>query len=116
MQSVSSNAVAQALGSLYTLEFGSLPQNANSVTEPYNKAIFHGGFAQPSTLSNYPSATDWNSAGGPCAYYLITYVSGSILSRISQFCIMNYYNGTWIYRIWTRRRVDATWFGWQQIL
>jgi len=116
MQSVSSGAVAQALSSLNTLEFGSLPQNANSVAEPYNKAIFHGGFANPSTLSNYPSATDWNSAGGPCSYFLITYVAPSILSRVSQFCIMNYYNGTWVYRIWTRRRVDATWFGWQQLL
>ena len=116
MQSVSSSAVAQALAGLSSLPFGDLPQNANNVTQPYNQVHFMGGFVQPSTLSNYPSATDWSSAGGLCSYFLITYVAPEILSRVSQFCIMNYYNGTWIYRIWTRRRVDYTWFGWQQIL
>ena len=117
MQSVSSNAVAQALAGLSSLPLADLPTDANTVGGWNRKKIyFNGGFKQPSQVSNYPSITDWNSSGGPVFYSLITIVSDDILNRISQFCTVNYFNGGWVFRTFARRLVDATWFGWTQIL
>lgn len=117
MQSVSSNAVAQTVNGLYNLPTGSLPQDAN-VTMSVAHILFQSGRSNPASLSNYPSITNFNSAGGGCAYTLITISANDTTARLSQFCTINYYNtsGSWVYKVYTRRKVDGTWFGWQAIL
>ena len=95
----------------------SLPTDANSVqTWDVGHIWFNGGQKVPSTLSNYPSMSDWNSAGGEADITLISIRTPTAnLNRISQFCIVNYFNGNWVFRTYARRMVDTTWFSWSPI-
>lgn len=112
MQSVSSNAVYNAINNITQLTMGDLPRNANNAGVVGKISVYYG-YADPSNLTNYPSFS-WSSAGNYPFWFLIDFCG---LPRETQLLYVTYYTGTtWqVARQFKRGRVDVTWFGWVEI-
>ena len=112
MQSVSSNAVANALENLAQFKMGNLPRDANNAGVVGKMTIYYG-HADPSNLTNYPSFS-WSSVGSYPFWFLIDFAG---TPRETQILFVTYYDGgSWkVARQYKRGRVDVSWFGWVEI-
>lgn len=87
--------------------------NANNINNLAEGLYYHHGRANPSNLTNYPSITDFSTAGMDAAYNLLTFNQAG---RVVQWCIIIYYTTgqSWVSgRRYTRVKIDSTWLPWE---